>query len=61
MKLFKKSAIGVFFLFLATMVYVTFVSYSRLSGSTGLDMGKVQYLRYQAQHEKIAAEEESKK
>jgi len=42
------SAGFVFLLFAGLMVIVTAVAYSKRSGNTGLDMSKVQQLRYEA-------------
>lgn len=39
---------GVLALFMGIMVYVTFLAYSRHSGFTGLDMVKIQQMRYEA-------------
>lgn len=44
-RVFQKAATAVLFLFLGIMAYVIGVSYSRSSGSTGLDMSKIQQLR----------------
>jgi hypothetical protein len=38
---------GILFIFLGVMTYVTYVCFSRKSGSTGLDMAKVQQIRYE--------------
>lgn len=46
LKLFQHTAIAIFVFFMGMMVLVTIVSHSRRSGVTGLDMGKVQLLRY---------------
>lgn len=37
---------GIFFLFFSIMVYVTYIAFSRHSGSTHLDMAKMQKIRY---------------
>lgn len=36
-------------LFFGIMIYVIFIAFSRQSGSTGLDMGSIQQMRYAAQ------------
>jgi len=48
-KVFQKMVIGVTATFFGMMVLVVLVAYSRRSGSTGLDMAKIQKLRYQSQ------------
>jgi len=40
---------GIFFLFLGIMIYVVSIAYMRHSGSTGLDMAKIQKIRYDDQ------------
>jgi hypothetical protein len=47
-KLFQKVAASIFLFFVGVMVFVGFKAYSRQSGSTGLDMGKVQMMRAEA-------------
>lgn len=47
-KLFQKVAVSIFIFFVGLMVFVGFKAYSRQSGSTGLDMGKVQKMRAEA-------------
>lgn len=37
-------------IFMSLMVYVTYISYDRQSGSTGLDMSKIQQIRYDASY-----------
>lgn len=44
-KIFQIAAIGVLVIFMGLMVLVTVVAYSRVSGHTGLDMGKIQLMR----------------
>lgn len=39
---------GILLLFFGIMGYVTFVAYSRSSGSTGIDMSTVQQIRVKA-------------
>lgn len=48
-KLFHKFAVGVLVLFFGIMLIVSVAAYSRRSGSTGLDMSKVQKIRMDAQ------------
>jgi hypothetical protein len=50
LRLFQKAAIGTGVLFFGIMGLVILVAYSRSSGSTGLDMAKVQKLRYDLNH-----------
>ncbi len=45
-KIFQKSALFILIFFMGLMVYVTAIAMVRKSGSTHLDMGKVQQLRY---------------
>ncbi|WP_059062132.1 hypothetical protein [Candidatus Protochlamydia naegleriophila] len=40
---------GILALFTGLMLYVTYVAFSRHSGSTGLDMAHIQKVRYEAQ------------
>lgn len=47
-KVFHKVAVGVLALFFGIMLIVTVAAYSRRSGSTGLDMSKVQKIRMDA-------------
>jgi len=51
LRVFKKFATCVFLFFMGLMCFVTYVAYSRKSGSTGLDMGKVQQMRSVANHQ----------
>lgn len=37
---------GILALFMGIMIFVTYVAYSRTSGSTGLNMAKIQQIRY---------------
>ncbi|MBA2368575.1 MAG: hypothetical protein H0V82_06085 [Candidatus Protochlamydia sp.] len=39
---------GVLTLFFSLMLYVTIIAFTRRSGSTGLDMAKMQKIRYEA-------------
>ena len=39
---------GILALFLGIMIYVIGIAYTRHSGSTGLDMAKIQKIRYDA-------------
>ncbi len=52
---FKFFAASIFCLFMSVLVYVSFVTLSRQSGSTRMDMGQVQKLRY------VVASDESSK
>lgn len=42
MKLFQKAAIAIFSFFMGMMILVTIVAHARHSGSTGMDMMKIQ-------------------
>lgn len=46
--IFQISAAAVFLAFMGVMLFVTLTAYARRSGQTGLDMGKVQKMRYQS-------------
>jgi len=46
-KIFQKIVILIFSLFMGLMVLVTVLAYSKKTGHTGMDMGKLQQLRYQ--------------
>ena len=54
LKLFQKAAMGTMIIFFGMMGLVIVAAYSRKSGSTGLDMAKVQQMRYEARHADIA-------
>lgn len=41
---------SIFSVFMLVMVVVCIVAYSRPSGSTGLDMSKIQKMRYEAKN-----------
>lgn len=45
MRLFQKSVVAITLFFFGLMLFVTLVAQMRQSGSTGLDMVKVQQLR----------------
>ncbi len=45
---FHIGAIGIFSAFMFLMIFVTVTAYSRQSGHTGLNMGKIQKMRYDA-------------
>lgn len=45
--LFQKFALGILVLFFSLMAWVVIASYARSSGSTGLDMSKIQKIRYE--------------
>jgi hypothetical protein len=47
-RFYKKAAIGTFAIFTGIMIVVTFMSYNRRSGHTGMDMGKIQQMRFEA-------------
>lgn len=49
-KIFQKVAIGIFLFFMGLMCLVFIVAMQRTSGSTGLDMSKVQQMRSKAFH-----------
>jgi hypothetical protein len=55
-RIFRKSAIGIMVLFFGMMLLVTVTAYSRRSGSTGLDMAKIQKIRYESKQ--VASTEE---
>jgi hypothetical protein len=40
---------GIVALFFGIMIYVIVIAFTRQSGSTGLDMGSIQKMRYEAQ------------
>lgn len=42
---------GVLLLFFGIMGFVTFVAFARMTGSTGMDMSKIQKIRYDYQKE----------
>lgn len=46
MRIFPRVATGIFLIFMSLMVIVTITAYARRSGHTGLDMAKIQQLRY---------------
>jgi len=50
MRLFQKAAMAILIFFMSLMLYVTVHAHLRKSGNTGIDMGKIQLLRYHAQH-----------
>lgn len=54
LKLFQKAAMGTMLLFFGMMGLVVVAAYSRQSGSTGLDMAKVQKMRYEKNHSNVA-------
>jgi len=47
-KWFKVVAYGICTIFIAVMAFVGFKAYTRRSGNTGLDMAKIQQMRYEA-------------
>jgi hypothetical protein len=46
---FQITAYSILVLFFSIMCYVTYVAYTRPSGSTGQDMAHIQKVRYQEQ------------
>jgi hypothetical protein len=50
---FQKAYVGIFCLFMGTIVFVIAVAYSRRSGNTGLDMAKIQQLRQSIQKSEV--------
>jgi len=52
-KWFQAAVISILCFFLGLMAIVTFAVYSRRSGSTGMDMGQVQQMRYEANQKLI--------
>lgn len=52
MRLFRKVATGILVTFIGIMVFVTFIAYSRPSGSTRQDMAQAQLLRKKVEMEK---------
>jgi hypothetical protein len=45
---FQLFAAATFLAFMGLMAFVTIVAYARPSGQTGLDMGKIQKMRYES-------------
>ncbi|WP_042281517.1 hypothetical protein [Candidatus Protochlamydia sp. R18] len=43
---------GILALFTGLMIYVTYVAFTRLSGSAGLDMARIQKVRYDSLQDK---------
>lgn len=56
MKLFQKAVIAIFCFFMGMMILVTVVAHTKRSGSTGMDMMKIQ----QAYQDKVKKSEELK-
>lgn len=47
-KLFQKAALSILIFFMSLMLFVTILAHTRRhSGVTGLDMGKIQQMRYE--------------
>lgn len=46
LRLFQKTATAIFIFFSGMMLLVMVTAYSRRSGSTGMDTGKIQKIRY---------------
>ncbi len=53
-RLFQKVAAGILILFFGIMFFVTIIAYLRPSGSTGLDMSKIQKMRQEAIQETLS-------
>jgi hypothetical protein len=51
---FQKSATAVMIIFFGIMAVVTVAAYTRRSGHTGLDMAKIQKLRYPIDAKQLA-------
>lgn len=47
-RIFQKAATAIFLAFMGLMIGVTIIAFSRKSGKTGLNMGKVQKMHYEA-------------
>lgn len=45
---FQISAVAIVCAFMGLMIVVTTIAFSRRSGQTGLDMGKIQKMRYES-------------
>lgn len=54
MRIFQKMAVGVLVLFFGILALAVVIAYSRVSGSTGLDMSKVQKMRLEAKRNAVA-------
>lgn len=50
LRLFRKAATATLIIFFGVMACAVVFAYSRQSGSTGLDMAKVQKMRYQSRN-----------
>lgn len=48
MRWFQTTATGMTFFYFGIMIAVAILAYAKRSGSTGLDMAKIQVLRYEA-------------
>ncbi len=59
MKLFQKVVIAIFCVFMSLMVFVVVIAYTHRSGITGLDMAKVQQMRYETTKKAPKADEET--
>jgi hypothetical protein len=57
MRWFQFGVIFIFAIFMGLMLIVTVVAFSRPSGNPGIDMARVQQMRYQHQPGVIAADE----
>jgi hypothetical protein len=49
---FQVISYGILALFTGLMIYVTYIAFTRISGSTGLDMARIQKVRYDSIQEK---------
>jgi len=58
---FQFFTFAVFFVFMAVMTVVTITAYSRRSGSTGLNMVKIQQMRFEVSAKAQENEESAKK
>lgn len=47
-RIFQHTTMAILVVFIGIMVIVTFVAYNRRSGYTGMDMGQIQKVRYEA-------------
>lgn len=58
-RFFQKSVVGITFFFLGLMFYVAVIAHLKKSGSTGMDMTKIQQIRYQEVAERQLKKDES--
>lgn len=45
---FRSISSGILIIFMGLMIYVTYLSFTRRSGSTGQDVAQIQKIRYEA-------------